>query len=330
MKKIALFLLLILFALSACGGAASFEERYDSADGGAAPAAEPEFAPESPAEGESAGGEAFDRDASVPPPVQGAQLDRKIVYTASIRLRVDEPMETAQGLQALARQFGGYVSSANVYEVRDEVYQATVQLRVDATQFDAALAALRGLGTEVLNEQLDSQDVTDRFVDLSARIENLERTEEELQLLLSEARERGGKTEDILQIYRELTSVREQIELYQGQLNVLSDQVSLATINVELYPPEVQVELLDEGWSPMRTIRQALRNLTEGMQGLADLAIFFTLNMLPFLLLLGFLFFVAVRLLVWLWRRRPDALRPRPTPPTPAAPPAAPPTTPAE
>ncbi len=235
---------------------------------------------------------------------QSAALNRKIIYNATLALRVDDPRATAKSLVGLAAQYGGYVSFANVHQRHDDVYQGSVQLRVDAEQLESALDALRALATDVLTEQRDSQDVTDRFVDVTARIENLERTETELQELLTEARENSRKVEDVLSVYRELTSIREQIEVYQGQLNVLSDQTSLATIDVELIPPDVELEIVDEGWNPMRTVRSSIRNLTEGGQALVEFSIIFVLNILPCLLLVGLIGLGFLRLRNWLEQRR--------------------------
>lgn len=318
MKNVAMLLLVMALLLVACGAApAGAPGRDESAASGAATSVEPAAPPME--EGRSDSDGVVDvAEAESPAGGELGQnqpaLERKIIYTASLRLRVDDPRQVAEQLQGLAATYGGYVSSANIYEYSDGVYQGTVQLRVNAAQMNAAMDSLRDMATEILNEQLDSRDVTDQYVDLTARIENLERTETELQILLTEAREQGGKTEDILTVYRELTSVREQIEVYQGQLNVLSDAVTLATITVDLVPPEVQVEILNEEWSATRTMREALRNLTEGTQDLIDLTIHFTITVLPFLLLLALLGFLFLRFLLFLWRRRPAFLRPLPRP----------------
>jgi len=249
---------------------------------------------------------------------QSAVLNRKIIYNATLRLRVDDPRATAKSLEGLVAQYGGYVSYANIHETYDDVYQGNVQLRVDAEQFEAALDALRALATDVLTEQRDSQDVTAQFVDVTARIENLERTETELQELLTEAREKSRKVEDVLSVYRELTTIREQIEVYQGQLNVLGDQVSLATIDVELIPPEVEVEIVDDGWNPMRTVRSAMRNLTEGGQALVEFTIIFVLNILPCLLLVGLIGFGFLRL--WGWLRKTSKKQVEPASKKPVSP----------
>jgi hypothetical protein len=307
MKRL-LLLILIAVLLAACGAAQE----------GAGPA------PSAPVPAEQAeGGDFFEREMPAAEPAPPIDIDspaaaqvpqtRRIVYTANIRLRADEPQVAAQALHQVATRHGGYVSSANVYQVRDDSYQATVQLRVSADRFDAVLEEIRALGTEVLDEQLDTQDVTDRYVDLEARIDNLERTETELQALLADARREGGEMEDILAIYRELSSVREQIEVYQGQLNVLADAVQLATINITIVPPQATIALVDDEWDPLQTARHAGRTLTGGLQTLADVGIFFAIAIAPVLLILALLFFLFIRLILWLRRRAPQQRPPAPT-----------------
>lgn len=320
MKKITL-LFLFLLVLAGCGAASGDESMRYSTDSDGGAVAEEAEAMEAPAgqpmPGETSGG----GDESFSPENQSA-VERRIIYSANISIRVDNPLDVSRQMEAIAESFGGYVSSANVYELggREDVYQANVQLRVAADQFNPAMERLRSLGTEVISEEIGTQDVTDRYVDLEARIDNLERTEDELQVLLTEARENNGRTEDVLAVYRELTTIRGEIEVLQGQLNVLSDSVSLATINVQLNPPEAQVQVLDEEWSFMTGVRRALRTLTDGLQGLVDAAVFLIIAVLPIILLVLLPLFLFVRFLIWLMRRRSDST---PVPAAPAGPPAA-------
>ncbi len=315
-------ILLLALLLGACGGSASDADMGRDSAGAMAEApveSQGEMAAEESAMdgGDAVAGSGDEASQAL----AQAQTNRKIIYTGSLQLRVDDPRLVSQALQALAQRYGGYVSGANLYEEYDKSYRASVQLRVPADNFDAAMAELRNLASEVLNESIGTQDVTDRYVDLTARIDNLERTEEELQLLLSDSRERGAKTEDILAIYRELTEIRGQIESLQGQLNVLADQVSLATINVELMPPDAQVEIVNEGWSITRTLRQALRTLTEGLQLLTSLVIYFLIAIAPILAIGLLALYVLYRLLRWIAQRARQGMPPAPPAPPPSTPP---------
>ena len=86
---------------------------------------------------------------------------------------------------------------------------------------------------EVQNQTQGSEDVSERFIDLKARLKSAEREEQSLLSLL----ERSLKVKEILTVERELTRVRSEIERLQGQLNFLEGRVELATISVFLFTP---------------------------------------------------------------------------------------------
>jgi hypothetical protein len=69
---------------------------------------------------------------------------------------------------------------------------------------------------------------------LSAQLRNLEATEEELLVLLTEVREKTRRAEDVLAVHREVTNIRGQIEQIKGRMQYLERMTALATINVEL------------------------------------------------------------------------------------------------
>lgn len=165
------------------------------------------------------------------------------------------------------------------------------------------MARLRATAARIVHERTQAADVTDAYVDLAARIENLRRAETELHALLTHARTSRGKLEDILAVQRELTATREQIELYQGRLNVLSDQVALATIDVTLLPPQAVV---DPTWSPTRTLAAATHTLTTSLQWLASAAIVAVVVGAPWTLLLAVATWAAWRIATAVRRRMGD------------------------
>jgi hypothetical protein len=318
---------ILLVVLTACGAAserpstvtAPGADTGGATSGGDVPAMEP-MAPDAAEEGAPSdaddGNATVGGDIAIDEQQQNAQNaqgnQRKIIYTASLVLEVDDPRLQAQALYGLATRYGGFVSSGNIYEYEEDadgnpIFRADIQLRVPADAFDRAQEELRGMANTVVSEQIDTQDVTGEYTDVESRIRNLQRLEEELLLLLSEARERADNMDEVLNIYRELTRVREEIEVMQGRINVLSDLVSLATINVTLVAPESEliIEVVDETWDPGKTAREAMRALTEDMQGLVDGAIWFALTGLPRLLVLGIVLLVAYLIgrRVWNWVR---------------------------
>ncbi len=212
---------------------------------------------------------------------------RMIVYTAFLELRVEDPKATLDQVWKMTEEMGGYVVASAVEEhilVDGTVTtEARITVRVPADRLQEALAQFRGLALEVLRESLDSEDVTEEYVDLEARLRHLRATEEELLRFLEEAE----TTEDVLQVYRQLNEVREEIERLEGRKRYLEQVSQYALIEMRLRPKEVQPPVLPDTWSPLSVFRSAVRALVRTLQGLATLGIWLLVYVLPVALILG-------------------------------------------
>ena len=187
---------------------------------------------------------------------------------------------------------------------RDEDHQrASLTVRVPAETLDDALAKFRALAVNVESQQVGSQDVTEEYVDLEARLKHEQRTERELQELL-ETRSETGKTSDILEVHRELSNVRSQIEQIQGRMKYLENLSTMATVTVELTPDALVQPVVVGGWQPRGTARDAVRLLLRALQFLVDAAIVFVLLILPVALIIAIPIVVLVLLVRAIRRRR--------------------------
>ena len=93
-----------------------------------------------------------------------------------------------------------------------------------------ALARLRQIG-QVVEDTQGSEDVTDQIVDLDARMNSARATEKRLTELLAN---RTGKLSDVLEVERELTRVRLDIERLDAEKTNVGRRVSYATIGVTI------------------------------------------------------------------------------------------------
>ncbi len=228
--------------------------------------------------------------------------ERMIVRTASLAVVVEDTEESLGAIEDLATDLGGYISNLNTWRVNEQL-AASVTLRVPVESFDDARERIKALAKELENENVSGQDVTEEYVDLDARLHNLQVAEEELLELLAAAQETHRDAESILAIYREITNVRQQIEQIQGRMQYLEDTSSLATLTISLTPEEEVKPVVEPGWEPLRQARDALHSLVTALQALANLLIWMALFFLPMAALLAVPFVLA-----WLgwyfWRRR--------------------------
>lgn len=177
-----------------------------------------------------------------PPPAerQPAAADpRKIIYTATIDVRVDNLDAARERLEALILEKKGYVASSDVDSQSGRRRAGTWVARIPVEQYGSFLEAVAQLG-EVGRSTSTAEDVTEEFYDVEARLKN-KRVEEER--LLDHLKKSTGKLEDILAVERELSRVRGEIERTEGRLQYLSNRVALTTVTVTLselseYVPE--------------------------------------------------------------------------------------------
>lgn len=168
------------------------------------------------------------------PPV--AAQNRLIVRIVDLTIEVDDVVNRMEDVSEIALQRGGWVVS----EQRSSQHNGKISIRVPSAQLDDAVRAISDLGLDVLSLISTSDDVTEEYFDVQARIQNLNVTRDSLRELLS----REGELEDILEVQREITRVSGEIEVLEGRKRLLEQTSATSLINVtlELAPGEMSAD----------------------------------------------------------------------------------------
>jgi hypothetical protein len=151
----------------------------------------------------------------------------KVVKTAELSIVV-APSSFASRFQAateIADDLGGFVQSSS-----EAARSGRLVMRVPARSFNAARRELKALGVSVAHESIEGQDVTAQFVDLKARLEILQARKDALVTLLH----RATTLETILRLQNVVDDVLTRIEELKGQVSLINDQTSKATISVTM------------------------------------------------------------------------------------------------
>ncbi len=163
--------------------------------------------------------------------------ERMIVRSGDMSLVVEDVASTMEQIDTLAGNYDGYVVSSNSWQERERT-MGTITIRVLAEYFDEAIRALRGMAVEVTQESTTARDVTEEYVDLEARLHNLEASEAQLLVLM----EKAGDVSEILSVQRELTRTRGEIEQTKGRMQYLEESSSTSLIQVRLEQSKLTVE----------------------------------------------------------------------------------------
>jgi uncharacterized protein DUF4349 len=151
----------------------------------------------------------------------------KVIKTASLSIVVghDAFGDRFGGIGDIADRLGGYVSSSNTSGGES----GFVTIRIPAGRFQEALRSLRRLG-RVDSEEVRGKDVTAEYVDLAARLRIAKARRRVLMGLMDKA----VSIEQTIRVQNALDDVQLRIEELQGEINVLNDRVSEATIRVSM------------------------------------------------------------------------------------------------
>jgi hypothetical protein len=186
-----------------------------------------------------------------------------VIRTGNASVEVDSLEPAMDALRRLAQRVGGFVGNSAIQSGREQLRQATMEIKVPAARFDELTGGLTPLGrVEFVN--VSAEDVGEELVDLTARVGNSRRLEERLIDLLGS---RTGRLQDVLAVERELARVREEIERQEGRLRYLKSRVSLSTLSVIMHePPPLVAD--HPGWNPLwEAMRQAWRNFVALLAG---------------------------------------------------------------
>ena len=148
--------------------------------------------------------------------------DRKVLYSADLRVVVPEPDSAVVRAVALARSYGGFMSTTT---------STSATVRVPADRFEEALAAIGNFG-KVRSRNVYGRDVTDEYYDLGIRLDNARKARDSYLELLASAE----TVEATLAVERELERLNEVIDRFSGQRQRLEELERFATITASFTP----------------------------------------------------------------------------------------------
>lgn len=221
-----------------------------------------------------------------------------IAQTASVTIVPANYEQASAGLEGLAKAHGGYVQKLDASAQAGQARSVSATLRIPAAQLSDFLSDAKKLGRVVQFSQ-ENEEVTDQYVDVTARLKSARTTEQRLIELQST---RTGKLSDVLEVERELERVRGEIEQMQGEQAILVHRVQYANVDLSLqeeYRENLRSDSTSKGTTIWNAVVEGFHNLENGI-----------VSLLVFLLAYGpsILFWLAVvgvpAWLIWRWRRR--------------------------
>jgi hypothetical protein len=161
---------------------------------------------------------------------QQPPADRKIIFTADIRLKVADFPKAEQELQQLLQVHQGYSAHAEVSGNAGGTRHGIWKVRVPVVRFAEFREATRKIG-ELVSYSADAREVTDEYFDLRTRAKNKEAELAALRKIFDKA---SGKIDEVLAVQRELSRAQGELELMKGRQRVLDNLTELTTVTVHI------------------------------------------------------------------------------------------------
>lgn len=171
-----------------------------------------------------------------------------LVRTGQVDLRVEDYGSARGTVERAVRERDGYVSDSSQQVHRDgnrTWTTGTLVLRVPSERFGGLVERVKGVG-EVAAASTSTEDVSDRIVDLEARLANLRAQRDRLRGLYRNA----SDTEALLSVGERLSEVQGEIERLEADLAGLEDRVAYSTLTVDLTEPRPDARQTTSGESP--------------------------------------------------------------------------------
>ncbi|RHA44232.1 DUF4349 domain-containing protein, partial [Cellulomonas rhizosphaerae] len=160
---------------------------------------------------------------------------RQVVQTGDLDLRVKDARKATDAVVTRVEAVGGRVDDRSEQATtEDSAGSASLVVRIPANQVTPVIDSLDTIGT-VDRIDLKATDVTGAAQDLDARIHALEVSVDRMDALLAKA----TTSKDIIEAESALTERQSSLEQLQAERNRLADQVSLSTLTLNIYGPDV-------------------------------------------------------------------------------------------
>lgn len=203
-------------------------------------------------------------------------VEQKIIKTGDIRFETNDLGETYNQVIKAVKKHNAIIQNDTEGKDYGSIFRK-ITVRVPSKNFDLFLSDISKGVTYFDKKEVSSQDVTEEYIDIDARLKAKKVLESRYLELLKKA----NKVSEMLEIEAQLSAIREEIEAKEGQLRYMQSQISMSTITIEFYKT-----VANEGGATISYGSKIWNALSSGFNGISSFFIGL-LSIWPFLIILA-------------------------------------------
>jgi hypothetical protein len=232
-------------------------------------------------------------DAPPPPPTapdfstqKKSDVEQKLIKTVRIGIDVISFENARKVIDSLIVINSAWVSNEYMYNT-DYQISSNVTIRVPSSKLDNLSSQIMAISKKVNFQNIETQDVTEEFIDVESRLKNQRTLEQKFISLLR----RTDSIEEIIKIETKLNEIRSNIESFEGRLKYLNSRVEYSVLNLEV------IQRIDYKFVPekMESFWERFKNsLHKGWMGFVAFLLFL-IKLWPLWIILAIAIFLVLR-----------------------------------
>ncbi len=161
-------------------------------------------------------------------------LSRKLIKNGEITLQVAHVVDFIFRLHQLEAKYSIPIVNSSMQSSWGRVAGGRIVFKVSPDNYEGIVQEIKTLG-KVETATETTEDVTEEYVDLEARLSNAKNVHQRLLKVLEED---AKKVDDILKVEAEIARLGEEIERIAGKMKFIDRQVALSTITINYHEPQ--------------------------------------------------------------------------------------------
>ena len=170
-------------------------------------------------------------DMSIPLSGTSSQLiERKIQKNARAQIEVKDIDLAISKVEKIIQKFQGETINSNRGGADIGDPYANISFRIPVESLEDVLKEIIYISTKIIREEIYTNDVTEEFIDVEAKLLNMKSTESRFKELLLKT----TTVTEILEVETQLTRIRGEIDGLEGRLKYLNQTTSTSRIDLNL------------------------------------------------------------------------------------------------
>ena len=157
-------------------------------------------------------------------------IEPKIIKNGNLRFETSDLDATYTKIKAAVGKYKATIQVDSEGGDYQSFYK-NMTIRVPNEQFDAFIADISKGVSYFDNKEISSDDVTEEYIDIDARL----KAKKVLEARYFELLKKASKVSEMIEIEKQLSEIREEIEAKEGQLRYMKNRIAMSTITIQFY-----------------------------------------------------------------------------------------------